>query len=116
MWNIVLSLCLLTTTGGTPKPPDARVLTAIKRLTTAAQLLHGKVILSFVKPGMPHNEAAEILDKCPQVFVQRVRLVPATTWREINGQVEVRTVVWAIYAPTLADIWAALTGSDERRR
>jgi hypothetical protein len=116
MWNTVLSLCLLTTTGGTPKSPDARILTAIKRVTTAAQLLHGKVILSFVKPDMPLNQGLEILAECPQVFVDRARLVGATKWGEINGQVEVRSVVWAIYAPTFADIWAALTGGDERRR
>jgi hypothetical protein len=125
MWNIVLSLCLLTTTGETPKPPDARMVTAMKRVTKAGGFIRGKVLASFVKKEMNRKQVEAILGEptggmvfgCvgTSFFRGGVSVLWGNERVTINGQEEYpdRALVDSASA---ADIWAALTGSDERRR
>ena len=57
MWNIVLSLCLLTGSGGTEKSIEA----AIHKATTGGKLLWRKVLAASVKEGMTLQQAEAVL-------------------------------------------------------
>jgi hypothetical protein len=125
MWNIVLSLCLLPSASGTPKAGQDFLVTATKRVTKAGGLVRGKVRAAFVKKEMSRKQVEAILGEpgmetlCGCAVISCYHGGARVFWGHervtINGQDELQDRAWVI-GPSLADIWAALTGGDERRQ
>jgi hypothetical protein len=131
MWNIVLSLCIFVGAEGTPKAVEGRLLTAVKRATTAGNLVRGKVLLFFVKKGMTLRRVESVLGKVTAEYVCGIGGISGSwdfgfgecvEWRgehlTINEEQVWHQTVTEVHPPSVAEIWAALTGGkgDWQRR